>query len=143
MNQSIGQTKVSLGAVVVVLLLLGLGFLAILVKMGRSEADPVADALSAMRSQVAAEIELKVDPASARVFDPAGTMYYVCGEATLNRPGNGPLALDHVTQRYIVTMNKESRNGVTLFDGSSDKAGQLQFQLAWNEKCATAEAPST
>ena len=136
--QSLGDKKVGCGTTVVVVGLVGLLFLAYLVNQRRSDLDPVADAMSAMRRQVASDIQLTVDPAAARLYDPPGKMYYVCGDATLNHPDAGELTLNNVTQRYIVTMNDETRNGVTLFDGSKDAYGQKTFQFAWRDLCSDA-----
>lgn len=138
MSNSIGQTKVGIGTVLFVLLLLAGGFVAILVKIGRGSDNPVETALSIMRRQVASDIALQVDPKNARVNDARGSFYFVCGEATLNRPGIGELALNNVTQRYIVTVNRRKQVGMALFDGSSSAAGKFEFAAHWEEKCASA-----
>src|SRR5690606_22356267 len=88
-----------------------------------------------MRRQVASDISIAVDKGTVRLYEPSGDFYYVCGTATLNRPGSGPLALNNAQQRFITTVNRSRRRGGTLFDGSSSSDGQSKFQQEWARKC--------
>lgn len=139
MNESIGKKKVSLGVVLLVLFLLGAGFVAILVKMGGGETK-IDKALAIMKRQVAADIALQASPADARINDWQDDFYFVCGTATLNRPNAGALTLDNVSQRYIVTVKRSTGAGVAKFDGSASPEGRAEFAREWDDFCQAAEA---
>lgn len=85
--------------------------------------------------QVASDIQVTFDPKVVGVRDDGGDFYYVCGVATLNRPGSGELALNNVRQRYIVTVNRDRRVGGALFDGASDVDGKNAFARELRDKC--------
>lgn len=142
--QSLGNKKVGCASVLVVFGLLGLLGLAVVTTMDHPKDDPVATAFAAMRRQVATDIELKMDPQNARVNDPGGDFYYVCGEALLNRPGpeTDPMAMNNVRERYIVTVRKSTKAGTTFFDGARDQYGKLQFQFRWRDICSNAVMPA-
>ena len=88
-----------------------------------------------MRRQVAEDISISINESSITLHDPGDGFYYVCGISTLNRPGDGPLALNHVQQRFITTVSSAGRGGGTLFDGSVSPEGRADFQSEWSEKC--------
>lgn len=143
--KSLGDKKVGCGTVIVVFGLLGLLGLGIVTMIDHPKEDPVATAFVVMRRQVAADIELKLDLQNARVNDPGGDSYYVCGEAVLNRPGpeDHPMTMNNVQERYIVTVYKPTKAGTAYFDGAHDTFGKAQFQLSWNDICATAAPTPT
>jgi hypothetical protein len=102
---------------------------------GGSSSDKIEVAKELVHHQIASDISLEFDESSLQLYDPDGKFYYVCGMATLNRPGDSPISLNNVTQRFITTVNREMRAGATLFDGSSSSDGIADFQLQWSNKC--------
>jgi hypothetical protein len=91
-----------------------------------------------LRRQVASDIEITIDPSSVKLNEPPGNFYYACGISTLNRPGDGPLALNNAQQRFITTVNRSGAGGGTQFDGSSSPEGKAEFQSEWAAKCQPA-----
>ncbi|WP_238691453.1 hypothetical protein [Xanthomonas campestris] len=96
--------------------------------------DPVTDAQRVIDRQVASDLE--------HVFDTAGAIHskrdgkiFVCSTVVLNRPGNGPLAMNNVRQRVIVTMFPTGA-ARAIFDGSTDVAGRAEFAQSWGANCS-------
>ncbi|QDA56469.1 hypothetical protein [Thermomonas aquatica] len=107
-----------------------------------SSADARAKKLLAANSiiqrQVASDIAVKIDWNQARVTSSYGGFFYVCGEATLNRPDAGQLTLNNANQRFIVTVNSSTKAGSALFDGSNEYGPKYVFDATWRDKCASA-----
>ncbi|WP_127159238.1 zinc-ribbon domain-containing protein [Xanthomonas arboricola] len=95
--------------------------------------DPVADAQRVIDRQLASDLEHVFDTAGATHSKRDGKVF-VCSTVVLNRPGNGPLAMDNVRQRVIVTMFP-SGAAQAIFDGSTDVAGRAEFAQSWGANC--------
>ncbi len=127
-------TPLSIAAIVVAALVTLLA-LAFMVRKKPNQQEVVATGMAIIRGQVASDIQVEMEPFSFRAFDD-GAHYHVCGKATLNRPGDGPLALNNVTQAVVVSFNRDGR-GLATFNGSDDPAIQAKFRAAFAEKCKT------
>ena len=115
---------VPLGIVIVALAIIG---------NPKSEQQRLTErALAILHKQVASDIQLTADPKEFYVYRSKG-YFYACGEATLNRPGAGPLAIDNETMRVVVTMNKNG-GGRALFNGGTD-AQRQEFAREESAKC--------
>lgn len=127
-------TPLSVAAIIVAVLVTLLAF-AVTFRKKPNQEQVVAAGMAIISGQVASDIEVDMEPFSFRAYDD-GTHYHVCGKATLNRPGDGPLALNNVTQSVVVSFNRDGR-GLATFNGSDDPAIQAKFQAAFAEKCRT------
>ncbi len=127
-------TPLSVAAIIVAVLVTLLA-LAVTFRKKPNQKEVVAAGMAIIRGQVASDIKVDMEPFSFRAYDD-GTHYHVCGKATLNRPGDGPLALNNVTQSVVVSFNRDGR-GLATFNGSDDPAIQAKFRAAFAEKCRT------
>ncbi|WP_141098709.1 hypothetical protein [Stenotrophomonas pavanii] len=123
------------GAAIIVAVLVTLLALAFTVRKKPNQQEVVATGMAIIRGQVASDIQVEMEPFSFKAFDD-GKHYHVCGKATLNRPGDGPFALNNVTQAVVVSFNRDGR-GLAIFNGSDDPAIQAKFRAAFAEKCQT------
>lgn len=101
---------------------------------GAAREDAIEAAMAGMRDQVAADIELTVDPetATAHYHDDEHLRYAVCGKATLHRPSDTPeMHLDHSRQRYVA---KVYRNGAVLTEFEADPP-RPEFAEVWSTHC--------
>ncbi|MFA1289942.1 hypothetical protein ACDJ03_19760 [Xanthomonas axonopodis pv. nakataecorchori] len=95
--------------------------------------DPVANAQSVIDRQLASDLRHDFDKKNA-VYKRLNGNVYVCSTILLNRPGTGPLAMDNVRQRIIVTMYR-SGAGLAIMDGRTDPVGQAEFASNWAAHC--------
>jgi len=95
----------------------------------------IDSAFAILRKQVASDISVELDSDYTKLYDRGGRFYYVCSVATLNRPGEGPLALNNERQRVVIVVNRELETGLATFDGRSDLEGQREFNGVWQRSC--------
>lgn len=96
--------------------------------------DDRAEAQQIIRGQVASDIDIRVDDSKWSTVVEDGRFRHICGEATLNRPGTGPLAMNNKRERFIVTMSGGGA-GAAEFDGSSDAETRAAFEANWRAVC--------
>lgn len=94
----------------------------------------VQAAIDIIHRQVAADLNVTIEPGALRGVDSGGQFYYVCGPVGLFRPGSGDLAINE-QQRVIVTVNRHTGAGRATFDGSSDPAGKAAFAAQYTQHC--------
>lgn len=95
--------------------------------------NPVSDAQSVIDRQLANDLRHEFDQKNATYTRLNGNVY-VCSTILLNRPGTGPLAMDNVRQRVIVTMYRTGA-GLAIMDGRTDPVGQAEFASDWAAHC--------
>lgn len=127
-------TPASIGAIIVACIVGAFILMIVVSNNGSDQKELSKQAIAVIRSQIASDIQLEADPTKFFVYD-GGRFYYACGEATLNRPDAGVLTLSNKTERVIVTMNKRTKGGFALFDGSDAADQRAEFLQAETEKC--------
>lgn len=93
-------------------------------------------AINLMRSHVAADVTITVEPGTTKLFNGDARNTYLCGRATVNQPG----IADNLVQRFIVTASKEIDRGFGRFESSRE--ADLEFVEQWAKHCPSYTLPA-
>jgi hypothetical protein len=103
---------------------------------GQQAGFTVEKANRIMLAQVAKDVTVDIETASEKLFVGSDNKSHACGRAIVNQPG----LVDHQSQRFIISADKEFRSGIARFETYSGSV-DTEFQNLWNDKCENLVLP--
>lgn len=93
-----------------------------------SPSEKIEMANKIMRTHVASDVVINIEPSSEKIFEFNRNKIYVCGRASVRQSKDSK---EELIQRFIISVNNSLSDGLGRFEANND----TDFQKLWSDNC--------